>query len=437
MDNEKQILNKIEKFHSNIYEFSRRAFDDRSVDSLIRKGLEVFNSFPGACCSAYFMLDKETFEFKLNQEHANIDKLDFNKIYSEALNNGLVGKAMTSGQLSIIDYNSCNNKIIGATPLITSSGITGLILFIAEKDADIMNLLLFNSTNLFSNILATYIENFTLNDNAETMRTMLDQIVAERTIHLQESKFKTEEKVEYLKSNIAMSIPHEVRTPINQILGLSDFLIKYSMDSNSDDRDDLMELFNDIRSSAQRLKRLFENYILFANLSVISQNLNEIQKLRQLASYYVKPLIFEKAMLIAEGWNRMQDIEIDVADANLALSEQYLIKIIEELLDNAMKFSEPGVKVKVTSEIKDDFYLLSFYNEGRGLTKTEIEKIDAYQQFERTVYEQQGMGLGLSIVWRILDIHGGSLSIESEPGKYTLMKVTLPLSMELPEDYED
>ena len=73
----------------------------------------------------------------------------------------------------------------------------------------------------------------------------------------------------------------------------------------------------------------------------------------------------------------------------------------------------------------DQFLFISFIDHGRGMTPEQITTIDAYIQFERFKYEQQGLGLGLAIVRRLVNLHNGELTIESEYGKYTKFTIKL------------
>ena len=69
---------------------------------------------------------------------------------------------------------------------------------------------------------------------------------------------------------------------------------------------------------------------------------------------------------------------------------------------------------------------LTFTNYGIGMSALEIANIGAYKQFNRLVYEQQGSGLGLAIVKRSVELHGGSLNIQSNPNDKTTVQVKLP-----------
>jgi signal transduction histidine kinase len=112
--------------------------------------------------------------------------------------------------------------------------------------------------------------------------------------------------------------------------------------------------------------------------------------------------------------------------ANVAISADYFSKVFEELFDNAIRYSKKGSPLKVRSELKDDEFVLTIVDQGRGLTSEQLLNIGAYMQFERKVYEQQGSGLGLSVAKRLVEIHGGLLALESEYGKGTTVTITLP-----------
>ncbi len=103
------------------------------------------------------------------------------------------------------------------------------------------------------------------------------------------------------------------------------------------------------------------------------------------------------------------------------------MKITEELVDNAFKYSEVGTPVQVKSGTQGEEFILEISDRGRGMTPEEIKRVGAYIQFKREIYEQQGSGLGLTICQRIIEFSGGSLTIESIPEKETTVKVILPL----------
>ncbi|MEL7037447.1 MAG: ATP-binding protein [Cyanobacteria bacterium J06592_8] len=100
-----------------------------------------------------------------------------------------------------------------------------------------------------------------------------------------------------------------------------------------------------------------------------------------------------------------------------------MAKIVEELMNNAFKFSEPGTPVHLKTQVENDRFILVVADQGRGMTAEYIQQIGAYLQFERKLYEQQGSGLRLSIVKRLVELHQGKLTIESIPNKETIIRV--------------
>jgi two-component system sensor histidine kinase/response regulator len=138
--------------------------------------------------------------------------------------------------------------------------------------------------------------------------------------------------------------------------------------------------------------------------------------------------------IIIEGWaerkaaeyNRQEDLLLEVADAtDVWIGEEFLNKIVEEIADNAFKFSELGTPVQIAAGVNADRYTLQISDRGRGMTTQQIAEIGAYMQFERKVYEQQGSGLGLIIARRLAELHGGDLTVDSAYGEWTTVTLVL------------
>ena len=105
------------------------------------------------------------------------------------------------------------------------------------------------------------------------------------------------------------------------------------------------------------------------------------------------------------------------------MSEKSLQKIVEELLDNAFKFSEPGRPVSIITYLNSHQWTLKIIDQGRGMTPEQIAHIGAYMQFGRERYAQDGSGLGLAIVGLLAHINNGELTIESVPNQGTTVTV--------------
>lgn len=239
-------------------------------------------------------------------------------------------------------------------------------------------------------------------------------------------------RFEELKKNINKTLPHEVRTPLSLILGYSDFLRKtYEKTPPEEAKDILME----INEAGQRLHRLFDNNLLYANLETFLEDDAETDQRRKNVTNTVESIIRDIASYLSQKAGRKNDLFLDIEDAEVRVTEELFVKIIEELIDNAIKFSEKGTRIEVKSYSMKKFYRLSFRDSGRGMTEEQIHNYGAYMQFERNIYEQQGVGMGLAIVSKIAQLHNGKIHIESKPEKYTKVSVDLPLYFK-PDDEE-
>ena len=102
---------------------------------------------------------------------------------------------------------------------------------------------------------------------------------------------------------------------------------------------------------------------------------------------------------------------------------------VNNLLDNAVKFSSENSEIKVTLEKKEEKIILKIKDDGIGIPKNEQLKI--FEKFYRgkdvSHFSTTGTGLGLTIVKQIVEAHGGEIQVESEPGKGSMFTVTIPL----------
>ncbi len=232
------------------------------------------------------------------------------------------------------------------------------------------------------------------------------------------------QKLDELRGSITLSLPHELRTPLNGILGFAELLIA---DYEGIEPAERLEMLEGIRTSGKRLYRLIQNFLLYAELELISTDSGRLKSLRSEQTQYVKTLIADQAMQQASLANREADLHLKLVEAGVQISANRLNKVVEELVENAFKFSSPGTPVTITNRVEDDTLILSISDNGRGMSAEQITRLGAYQQFERKLYEQQGSGLGLMIAKRLSELHTGTLTIESIPEQQTTVLVTLPI----------
>lgn len=235
---------------------------------------------------------------------------------------------------------------------------------------------------------------------------------------------QSQTKLDELRGNILHALPHELNTPLNGILSYSKLLID---DYDSLEKGEVLEMLEAIYTSGQRLYRLTQNFLLSAELELLATNPKRVQSLRCSGEKSnTKKIIVDVALQKAQKVNREADLQLELSEAVVRISELRFKKIVEEIVENAFKFSTAGTSVRIFNSVAENTFNLYVIDSGRGMTETQIENLGAYMQFDRDLYEQQGSGLGLIIAKRLTELYGGKLIIESLPGQKTSVQINLP-----------
>jgi signal transduction histidine kinase len=232
---------------------------------------------------------------------------------------------------------------------------------------------------------------------------------------------QAEKRLTELRTNISMSLPHELLTPLNGILGFADIL---ASDASSLRAEDIGGMAVAIRESAERLHRVIQNFLLLAHVELQGGDPTELVK--DLKRVSLKGLVERLSTGRAEKAGRRHDLRLELEDVDVQSREDYCIKIVEEIIDNAFKFSSPGSPVTIRLSSRNGMVTFYVSDRGRGMKSEHIAEVGAYMQFERRFYEQQGSGLGLTIARRLTEMHHGTLVITSELGVGTAVEIRLP-----------
>lgn len=237
---------------------------------------------------------------------------------------------------------------------------------------------------------------------------------------------EAERKLADLRDNISMMLPHELRTPLNGILAYGEILVA---DAETITPKDIAEMGQVIYDSGKRLERLIENFLIYAQLELLNSDPQNLHNLLRKQTPAPAPLIEQHAREQAELARRPHDLVLEIANVPMPISDEYLTKIVDELVQNAFKFSSANTPVRVTFADAGNAVTLSVADQGRGFSTEHITKVGAYMQFDRKMHEQQGLGLGLTIVRRLTELHGGTLTIQSQKGSGTIVTIKLPKAM--------
>ena len=234
---------------------------------------------------------------------------------------------------------------------------------------------------------------------------------------------KLQKKLTTLKLNLSSGLPHEFRTPLNGILGFSEILRDQINDLS---QNEIVEYSNHIYQGGKRLQALVENYILYSKL--LFDSLNGFKSEKKADTLMVKKVAENTIKKIATSSFRIKDVISNINDFGIEINKEDFEKIVSELINNAIKFSTTGQKIEVNAGIDNSLGFLTIRNEGVGMTESEINKIGGFTQFNRDKMEQQGIGLGLSIVKLMVNKYSGKIKFTSKKDEFFEVQISFPIN---------
>ena len=236
------------------------------------------------------------------------------------------------------------------------------------------------------------------------------------------TKREADRRVGEIRRTVAALLPHELRTPLTTILGSARLLQEFHRDFGPEE---IEEMASGILKAAQRLHRMTENYILYADLETRRLSGRPGGDDRLLGSSGALDAS-AAAKDAAVQRQRASDLELDIHEAAVPMAPAYFRKAVTELCDNAFKFSDAGTAVRVSLAPQETRTVLEIADHGKGMTAAQLQEIGAFQQFDRGRFEQQGSGVGLTLVRGIAEASGGQFAITSRPEEGTIVRIRWP-----------
>jgi two-component system phosphate regulon sensor histidine kinase PhoR len=228
-------------------------------------------------------------------------------------------------------------------------------------------------------------------------------------------------KVEEMRRDFVANVSHELRTPLSIFRGYLETLL----DDPHQPPGELLRILEIMERHSDRLNALVEDVLSLARLESpgTELDLSEVD-LPELLHSIMRD--WEKrfaAKQLKSHLNFPGNLPLLQAD------ESRLQEVIYNLLDNAVKYSQPGGTVFLRAEIDGEHVRISVADQGIGIPEADLPRI--FERFYRAdkarSRELGGTGLGLSIVKHIVQLHGGTVEAASEPGKGTTISVLLPV----------
>lgn len=236
----------------------------------------------------------------------------------------------------------------------------------------------------------------------------LELRVQQRTAELENALAKLS-VLGQLKTNFVANISHELRTPLTHLKGYLELLLAEELGSLNSEQ---LKALSVMQRSSGRLEHLIEDLILFSTVERGELNLHvqpfHIHAMYQALVNQVQPRAQENNI----------DLELDCPQDLPAIlaDEEKLSWAIGQLLDNALKFSQPGGKVTLKAERESKMVRISVIDSGIGIDPERVEEIfEPFHQLDGSSTRRfAGTGIGLTLVKNIIEAHGSVLHVASE-----------------------
>ena len=222
-----------------------------------------------------------------------------------------------------------------------------------------------------------------------------------------------------LKSQFMRHVSYELRTPLTNIIGFTEMLMQPAADVLTRKQ---REYMNDILSSSSTLLAIIDDIL---DLITIDAGALELK----LAPVKVAGIVDAAVLGVRDRASRERlNIDIRLADdaQEFIADEARVRQVLYNLLSNAIGFSKPGATVTVSAWREAGMMAFAVEDQGVGIPKEEQRRV--FERFESRTQgsKHRGVGLGLSIVESLVQLHGGVMALESEPGRGTRVTVRFP-----------
>ena len=231
-----------------------------------------------------------------------------------------------------------------------------------------------------------------------------------------------------LKNSIVQTLTHEFRTPLALIAGYTELLEETGQEMNEQS---FQKSLQGLHEGAQRLTNLVEDFLILTRLNSGSL----VQEIRSMPLVAFDP-DHTVEQVIAEFREKTDPADVTFSldlggrDVAIAVATQHLADMVRRLVSNAIKFSKgTDSRIEVTTRRDGGYWTVAIADHGKGIAK-EVQRIifEPFRQIDRRIGEQQGSGVGLTIVRGLVEAYHGRIAVQSDLGQGATFTIWLPLA---------
>ena len=230
------------------------------------------------------------------------------------------------------------------------------------------------------------------------------------------------DRIERMKDDFVLTVSHELRTPVTVVKGFAEMLTSESRGLSASQ----LEAADIIADSAGQLQKMINDLLDLARSDAgklrIDAEPTAVKPLAQRVGRHMRPNFEEKAQQLTIS------VEKDVPDVEA--DSDRIAQVLSNLLSNANKYAQEGAQVRLNAQQVGRRVEFAVIDDGPGLEPEELEHV--FERFWRAQSGETqavgGTGLGLAIAKSLVDLHGGSISADSKPGKGATFRFVLPIA---------
>jgi signal transduction histidine kinase len=222
------------------------------------------------------------------------------------------------------------------------------------------------------------------------------------------------------KSEFLANMSHELRTPLNAIIGFSEVLLERYFGELTEKQE---EYLRDVLSSGQHLLALINDIL---DLSKVEAGRMELD----LSTFALTPVLESGLVMVRERATRngvALELGVDEDTGRVEADERKVKQVVFNLLSNAVKFTPAGGRVRLSARREGDCVVIAVADTGVGIAPEDQGRI--FEEFgqARGRNRTEGTGLGLTLTKQFVELHGGTIGVESEVGRGSTFTVRLPV----------
>lgn len=259
-----------------------------------------------------------------------------------------------------------------------------------------------------------------------TMDELIDAINI-RLIKQEEIVSKITASLEETKRSFARSIAHELRTPLASLRMVEEIIAQRLQMSSDEDADEFMNI---VQSSNNRMGHLIDQMVLVTeiDLGLLDKQSIEEYKVGIPILKIVEKSIRKARKFVSKNHNIEVNLNVENSDLIIFCDQPSFIHALAEIIANSIHFCN-GNSIEVFQWVEDMKVYFNVIDRGHGMTSSQVyHALVPFQQVNRHEQEQQGVGMGLPLAKKIVELHLGDFTISSELDSGTQVLIMIPTS---------